>query len=39
LRIVEPDPPIALIQQLCEQIQARDDLAELNGETQVAALL
>ena len=39
LCVVQANPPVALVQHLGQQVQARDDLAELHGKTQVAALL
>jgi len=39
LGVVQANAPITLVEHLGQQVQARDDLAELHGETQVAALL
>src|SRR3989344_6356575 len=39
LGIVQADPPIALVEHLGQKVQPRDNLAEFQSETQVAALL
>lgn len=39
LCVIEANAPVALIEDLGQQVQPRDDLAELNGKTEVTALL
>ena len=39
LRIIERDAPVAFVEHLGEQVEARDHFAELNGKAEVAALL
>src|SRR3546814_15344047 len=39
LGVVQTDPPVALVQHLGEQVQARNDFPELHGEAEITALL
>ena len=39
LRVIECNAPVTLVKHLGKQVEARNHFAELNGETEVAALL
>lgn len=39
MRVIEANASVTLIKDLGKQVQARNDLAKLNGKTEVTALL